>query len=60
LVTNLILEFLDPDQLKFIKGKMSRNGTFQSLSCRVIANSREQIDCVFERLSSHPDILMVI
>lgn len=60
LVRQLILELLDDDQLFFIKGKISRNGTYQSLSCRVRADSKPQIDSVFKRLSSHPEILMVI
>ena len=60
LVRELILEHLDDEQLLFIKGKTSRKGKYQSLSCSVRADSKPQIDCVFERLSSHPDILMVI
>ena len=59
-VRGLILELLDAGQLRFIKGKTSRNGTYQSLSCCVHVDSREEIDAVFERLTSHPDILMVI
>ena len=60
LVRELILELLEDEQLFFIKGKTSREGKYQSLSCSVRADSKPQIDGVFEKLTSHPEVLMVI
>ncbi len=59
-VQALLLIHLEPDQVLAIRRKVSRKGNYHSLSCRVLARGRQELDAVYRTLSDHPDILMVI
>ena len=56
----LLLVHLEPAQVISVNRRESRNGNYHALSCRVSAESREQLDDVYRTLTGHPDILMVI
>lgn len=60
LVRELLADHLATDQVIEIRGRESSGGKYHSLSCKVIAHDREELDRVFSELSGHPDILMVI
>ncbi|MBX2868590.1 MAG: DUF493 domain-containing protein [Acidiferrobacterales bacterium] len=50
-----------PDaQILAVSGKSSSQGKYRSLSCKVIAESREQIDQVYRDLGKHPDVIMLL
>lgn len=59
-VKKLLLQSIAITDLKEISIKESRSAKYHSLSCRVHAQDKNLIDEVFIRLSSHPDILMVL
>ncbi|NKB77804.1 MAG: DUF493 family protein [Gammaproteobacteria bacterium] len=60
IVKNVVLTVLDSKDFHGITTKQSSKGNYQSLSCKVTANSKEEMDDVFQRLSSHPEIMMVL
>ena len=60
IVKNVILGVLSPEHFHGIATKQSGKGNYQSLSCKVTAISKEEMDEVFARLANHPEILMVI
>jgi putative lipoic acid-binding regulatory protein len=59
-VRDVLLMSISSDELLEISKKESRNGKYHSYSCRVNARDQEQMDALFTRLTSHPDVLMVI
>jgi len=60
LTTNLLLQSIATENFHGISEKFSRSGKFHSLSCRVKAKDKAQMDELFSLLSSHPEILMVV
>ncbi len=40
--------------------RLSRNGRFLSLTVRIHAESQEQLDAIYEELSSHERVLMML
>lgn len=59
-IDGLLSEHLAPDQMLGVRIKDSSKGKYQSLSCRVIVDSREQIDTIYQFLGKHPDIIMLL
>ena len=59
-VRDVLLQSISADELLDISSKESRNGKYQSYSCRVNARDRGQMDDLYVHLSSHADVLMVI
>ncbi|WP_423906253.1 YbeD family protein [Candidatus Spongiihabitans sp.] len=59
-VKKLLLQSIAITDLKEISIKESKSARYHSLSCRVHAQDKNLMDEVFARLSSHPDILMVL
>ncbi len=51
---------LSVDKILGVTGKSSSQGKYRSLSCKVIAESREQIDQVYADLGKHPDVIMLL
>ncbi len=43
-----------------VKEQLSREGRFVSLTISVVAESREQLDKLYEELTSHQSVLMVL
>ncbi|NKB64799.1 MAG: DUF493 family protein [Gammaproteobacteria bacterium] len=60
IVKHVVLGVLKPEDLHGIHTRESSKGNYQSLSCKVTANNREEMDEVFGRLSAHPEIMMVL
>ncbi len=60
LVREVILKHVCINDLIRISDKTSRGGRYQSLSCRVKATNRQQMDNLYRGLTGHPEILMVI
>lgn len=60
LVKAVIESVVPASQLLQIRSRQSSKGKYQSLSCRVCANSKPEIDAVFMSLNAHPDVVMVI
>ncbi|MDE2388869.1 MAG: DUF493 domain-containing protein, partial [Betaproteobacteria bacterium] len=40
--------------------KASKNGTYLSLTCTIRATSRSQLDALYQALSSHPLVAVVL
>lgn len=59
-VRDILEEHLPPAQIVSIRIKQSRKGNYHSMSCRVNALNRPELDNVFNALSNDPAILMVI
>ena len=59
-IRELLEIHLKPAQILSIRIKQSTKGNYQSLSCKVNALSRSELDSVFTSLSRDPDVLMVI
>ncbi|MGI9316543.1 MAG: YbeD family protein [bacterium] len=59
-IRGLLELHLAPSQILSIGVKESKKGNYHSLSCKVDAHSRAELDKVFTSLTDHPDILMVI
>ncbi len=57
---SLLLQHLPPEQVLGIRRKESRNGKYHSLSCRVLARERKELDQIYLDLSDHPDILLAL
>ena len=60
LVRKLIVQYIAEIDLLEISVKESRKAKFQSLNCRVNAQSKVLMDLVYKALSAHPEILMVL
>ena len=60
LVQELIMQHIEEIDLLDISVTESRTAKYQSLSCRVNAQSKVLMDRVYKTLSTHPDILMVL
>ena len=60
LARELILKHVPVSDLIRISDKSSKKGKYQSLSCKVRAESQGQMDALFQELTSHPKIIMVI
>lgn len=43
-----------------IRSRTSRNGNYQSITVTIRATSRVQLDAVYQALTAHEDILMVL
>ncbi|MEJ2177837.1 MAG: DUF493 domain-containing protein [Gammaproteobacteria bacterium] len=59
-IRDLLQLHLTPAQILSIRVKQSGKGNYHSLSCKVDAKSKSELDKVFLSLTDHPDILMVI
>jgi len=59
-IRELLLVHLQENQIISVKLKQSRAGKYHSLSCRVLAESRQQIDKVYIDLGRDPDVIMLL
>jgi len=44
----------------YVRSRPSRDGTFVALTCLIRAKSKAQLDALYEELSGHERILMVL
>ena len=59
-VQEVLLQHLETSQIIAIRSKQSNKGNYQSLSCKVLIDSKDQADRVFIKLNAHPDVVMVL
>ncbi len=59
-VENLLLQVIDENDFLGVSVKQSKNGKYNSVSCKVNAQTKYQMDTLYKALSSTPRILMVI
>ncbi len=59
-IRQLLEQYLAVSQIKSIRLRRSSKGKYQSLSCKVFAESRNEIDCVFGAVGKHPDVIMIL
>lgn len=43
-----------------IREQVSRNGNFTSVTVVIQAESREQLDAIYEQLADHPEVVMTL
>ncbi|QOJ21983.1 MAG: DUF493 domain-containing protein [Gammaproteobacteria bacterium] len=56
-----IVKFHAPDfDTATLAVKASKNGTYLSLTCTIRATSRSQLDALYQALSSHPMVAVVL
>jgi len=60
LVRGVVLQHVGMRDLIRISDRISGGGKYQSLSCRVRASNKQQMDRLYQDLTAHPDIVMVI
>ncbi len=60
MVTQIVARHAGPLEPDHIRGRPSRDGKFVALTCLIRAESKAQLDGLYEELSQHPDILMVL
>ena len=60
LVRDVLLNQLEQEDVGKITSRESRAGKYEAFTCRVHARSREQMDNLYRKLSSHPEVVMVI
>jgi len=59
-IETILSGYLPTDRIIGVSLRESSKGNYHSLSCKILANDRQELDRVFSGLSGHPDILMVI
>jgi putative lipoic acid-binding regulatory protein len=59
-VTDIVLRHAPDFQPSTIEMRPSRQGTYLSVTCVVRANSREQLDRLYQELCGHPSMVMVL
>lgn len=59
-VRDILLQTIASEHLLDIGRKLSRNGNYESFSCAINAQSKAQMDTLYEKLTGHPDVVMAI
>jgi len=57
-VVEVLSRHVPAEDLKKVSTRPSRNGTYSSVTCTIVARSREQLDAIYDALTEHPDVLM--
>lgn len=60
MATEIVARHAGPLQPDHVRGRPSRDGKFVALTCLIRAESKPQLDALYEELSRHPDVLMVL
>lgn len=56
-----IVKFHAPDfDVETVSIRTSKNGTYLGLTCTIRATSRSQLDALYQALSDHPQIAVVL
>jgi len=50
----------DFDEASMLAVKSSKNGTYLSITCTIFATSRSQLDALYQALSDHPMVSVVL
>ena len=59
-IQEILEQHIEPSQVLGIRVKQSNKGKYRSLSCKIHATNREEIDNLYKALTSHPQIIMVL
>ncbi len=43
-----------------VEMRLSKKNTYLSVTCTIVATSREQLDALYQELSDHPAVVMVL
>lgn len=60
LIGGIIKRHVDNFDFSAIQIKASTAGKYLSITCSIIATSREQLDNIYQELTSHPAVLMAL
>jgi putative lipoic acid-binding regulatory protein len=60
LVQDVLLQTVNTENILGITSKESSKGKYESFSCKVNAISKDDMDSLFLKLSSHPEVVMVL
>ena len=60
LVRDVLLSNLPNEDVISISTRESSKGKYQSYSCKINAQDKQQMDELFVKLSDHPEVVMVI
>lgn len=60
LVVDLIEPYAPGIQSHQVSTRSSRNGRYLSVTVKITAQSREQMDAIYQTLSDHPKVLMAL
>lgn len=60
LVREIVERHAGPLDESHVRDRPSRDGKFVALTCLIRAESKAQLDGLYEELSRHPDVLMVL
>jgi putative lipoic acid-binding regulatory protein len=60
LVIDIIRRHTDSVTQDSVTTRPSKNGTYVSITVTIIATSKQQLDAIYQDLSGHPHILMVL
>ena len=60
LVREIVERHAGPLDASQVRDRPSRDGKFVALTCLIRAESKAQLDGLYEELSRHPDVLMVL
>ncbi|WP_297453459.1 DUF493 domain-containing protein [Ferrovum sp.] len=59
-VLDIVLQFVPDFSAKNLEMRASSGGKYLSVTCTFRATSREQLDGLYQVLSGHPDVVMVL
>lgn len=59
-VTGIVRKHAPEFDAATVEMRPSRQGKYLSVTCVVRANSREQLDALYQELCDHPDVVMVL
>ncbi len=59
-IESMLMVNLPKEQILEITAKFSNKGKYRSLSCKVIAKSKDQIDQVYADLGKYPEVIMLL
>ncbi len=60
LVRDVLLADLNSDAVIDVSSRLSSGGKYQSFSCKIVAATSQEMDNLYHKLTSHPEVVMVI
>ena len=60
LVRDVLLHDVPEEQVISVTSRESRHGKYESFSCAIHAHDRESMDDLYRKLSTHPEVVMLI
>ncbi|MDH3377422.1 MAG: DUF493 domain-containing protein [Gammaproteobacteria bacterium] len=60
LVQSIVTQHVDTDGLLGVRSRSSRQGTYVSVSCRIMARDRDQLHAIYADLRACAEVLMTL